>query len=691
MLIAALFAADAGAERIPVGLTFDPEVYRTPDAKRAGDNFCNTWAADDSLYVTVDDGNGWSAVSGIATEWNNRVWRLKGGPRDYTPEYLPGFPDFAMNRNWYGFGIVSVDGVLYYAISRPYAPDKRGIRLLYSPDLGKSWFRHDGTDAAADRYAEDAASMFFWNEQRLTLKFADDAPAADAIHRLPPLDPARLDAVYTEDYKVEPLADEKNGVFIDVLERQQDGPSLGWGGRSNVVTEAGVRWFIQETRRPDRKVTTRLRLKMETVRYLITMAEAPLEARCAAVTAVSRLAELPPACRLALIEIASRDARAQVRMRAVDTAADHAPLADAIPLLCRALRDPCGKVAAAARPPIERYFFPSESSVHDVEVFSVVGGREVLDRFMHNASLHVARRVHDVRPDLVTAEDLAVIEALAKPDEAPAAETLRRLPPLDPRGFETEFTAKEVREVADQEHGVLVDVPDAKPESLTGEAWRSNVVVEVEGEPGVPWFQTIWEGLRLRIRLAPETMRYLVQTPDAPHRARWIALREIHRVEGLDDDERLRLVEVASRDRNMSIRRMAILAAGRYEPVSRAIPLLCRSLCDPSADVAVEAALRFEVGSLPAEFAAIAESGPDGKPPPVRIYAYSGPPDKVAWQQYGQVLAVAERMHAVRPDLVTEEDLATITRLREKHIEALQRERMGGTDPGTGVPPAAQP
>ena len=173
LLFSLLLIATANARLVPVGLTFDSRVYRTPNAKRGGDNFCNTWAGDNNIYVNLDDGDGWRDASGIGTEWNHRVWRLKGGPEPYSPEYLHDYPDYEWGKNWYAFGIVAIDGYIYYTISRPYAVDKRGIKLLYSPDYGNSWFRHDGVGAEKDKYVEDSSTMFFWNEHMHLFSYCD--------------------------------------------------------------------------------------------------------------------------------------------------------------------------------------------------------------------------------------------------------------------------------------------------------------------------------------------------------------------------------------------------------------------------------------------------------------------------------------------------------------------------------------
>ncbi len=172
-----IVSPEASHQNIPVDLNFDPKVHRSGGKDNVirpygGDNFCNTWAANDKIYVTVDDGVGWPLESGSPViENNNRVWALEGGPEEYQPEYLPNFPNYEMKEVWYAFGIVAVDGYLYYTISTPYRPDKRGIKLLYSPDFGKNWYRHDGVIDTIDQYEENENTMFFYNEPDLLFSY----------------------------------------------------------------------------------------------------------------------------------------------------------------------------------------------------------------------------------------------------------------------------------------------------------------------------------------------------------------------------------------------------------------------------------------------------------------------------------------------------------------------------------------
>jgi Domain of unknown function (DUF4185) len=145
------------------GAVFDSTIYRTGVN---GDNWCMTWSDDGHIYTSCDDGSGWKPREEV--RYNNRVWRITGGPEKIDAEFLPGFPDYLMPDEWYGYGIVSVDGILYNFITCANANRFRqpfnGVKLIYSPDHGNTWFRHDGQGASIDPKDKSQEGMFFWQE-----------------------------------------------------------------------------------------------------------------------------------------------------------------------------------------------------------------------------------------------------------------------------------------------------------------------------------------------------------------------------------------------------------------------------------------------------------------------------------------------------------------------------------------------
>lgn len=108
--------------------------------------------------------------------YHNRLYRILGGPGDFRRAALPGYPDFSGEEgSWFGYGIVSLDGVLYATPSK--TPDTswsgpfRGFKLLKSRDNGETWFRvdrHGGErliEPAGDARNEvNEAEMFFLEE-----------------------------------------------------------------------------------------------------------------------------------------------------------------------------------------------------------------------------------------------------------------------------------------------------------------------------------------------------------------------------------------------------------------------------------------------------------------------------------------------------------------------------------------------
>ena len=158
---------------IPTCITFHRDtLFRSPGR---GDNWCMTWAQDDSKFVSMDDGN-WL---GGPHAYSNHLYRVLGGPGDFTREDVPGYPQFIFNeQGWFGYGLVSIDGTLYSFVSKcpknHWSGPFRGVKLLKSPDHGQTWFRVDpwGCEQFLDgwaelRYAVSDDEMFFLEESGL--------------------------------------------------------------------------------------------------------------------------------------------------------------------------------------------------------------------------------------------------------------------------------------------------------------------------------------------------------------------------------------------------------------------------------------------------------------------------------------------------------------------------------------------
>jgi hypothetical protein len=141
-----------------------------------GDNWHMTWARDDKQYAGLCDGLGWPGMP--QAFYNSRLLAVVGDPPEVKFEFLPDYPEL-LNRGenrelcrYYGFGILSIGDSIYQFLStpnRPFTePDSRfvGAKLIYSPDLGRTWHNQDGsTPVRWERWEEKSKkNMAFFEE-----------------------------------------------------------------------------------------------------------------------------------------------------------------------------------------------------------------------------------------------------------------------------------------------------------------------------------------------------------------------------------------------------------------------------------------------------------------------------------------------------------------------------------------------
>lgn len=165
----------SSASMTPVGVNFNYATLRREGHR--GDNWCLTWAADDSQITSLDDGD-WLNTQ---TRYHNMLYRINGGSANASINELSGYPAFLRSDDgWYGYGVLSVNGVLYSMVSKARGSDWddgpfNGVKMLRSFDGGNNWSRVDrnGNERTLSRYDsarnDSAASeMFFSRESART-------------------------------------------------------------------------------------------------------------------------------------------------------------------------------------------------------------------------------------------------------------------------------------------------------------------------------------------------------------------------------------------------------------------------------------------------------------------------------------------------------------------------------------------
>ncbi len=85
----------------PTGVVFHKDTLFRSDGR--GDNWCLTWAADDSQVTSMDDGDWLSA----GHRFHNHLYRIVGGPDDFQRQNIPQYPDLSGTEgSWFGYGIL---------------------------------------------------------------------------------------------------------------------------------------------------------------------------------------------------------------------------------------------------------------------------------------------------------------------------------------------------------------------------------------------------------------------------------------------------------------------------------------------------------------------------------------------------------------------------------------------------------
>lgn len=165
----------------PTGVNFHTETLKRVDDR--GDNWCITWTHEGDQVTSMCDGNWLNGKQ----HYHNHLYRIVGEAQDFTRKDIPGYPQFTYDlTGWFGYGVISIGNNLYSMVSKTpgenWSGPFRGIKMLKSPDAGKSWYRVNSLGEERfldpwDNTARDDTSrteMFFMEESG---RFKHDAPA----------------------------------------------------------------------------------------------------------------------------------------------------------------------------------------------------------------------------------------------------------------------------------------------------------------------------------------------------------------------------------------------------------------------------------------------------------------------------------------------------------------------------------
>ena len=94
-LLAITFAdSDRAVRQIPTGIIFHKDTLYRSDAR--GDNWCITWAADNSQITSMCDGNWLKSKH----SYHNHLYRIIGELDGFSITDIPNYPQFVSNTSW---------------------------------------------------------------------------------------------------------------------------------------------------------------------------------------------------------------------------------------------------------------------------------------------------------------------------------------------------------------------------------------------------------------------------------------------------------------------------------------------------------------------------------------------------------------------------------------------------------------
>ena len=208
---------------------------------------------------------------------------------------------------------------------------------------------------------------------------------------------------------------------------------------------------------------------------------------------------------------------------------------------------------------------------------------------------------------------------------------------------------------SDPQAGVTLRVTEG------GREGRTSGSSALEDEAGVPWIRAASvrpeESVVVRVRLTAESLRKVIPDRSFPLFARYIALRELSECRALSPDDRIDLIEQASRDPSSALRTMGFIKAGEFmarEPsrAHRIVPLSIRGLNDPCVKVAHDA-----IGPLVLFFDL--RDPETGKRYSDEI-SWIGRPEGFVKMLEGRIARVARSVHSICPEALPADRLRAV-------------------------------
>ena len=265
--------------------------------------------------------------------------------------------------------------------------------------------------------------------------------------------------------------------------------------------------------------------------------------------------------------------------------------------------------------------------------------------------------------------------------QAKGIQRFERLPPLDPEQLELDGAEDwQKRDFKDEKLKIAIVVTeyDQGPEDADtpesprrGNPFQSEIAEDAAGShPRRQRWHTdgsasytrvgnrrIGTDAKLYMRYDLDTFEAVIRDRDYVLWPRYAALRDMYDF-GFSPEKQLELITCASADRRSAMRTMAMHKATEYAFQEKAVPLYVRALSDPTLKVASIAASSLE------HFFDLRRPAGKERPRFRRGGGWGGAGARLRREEQ-DVVRVAESVHAIRPDLITEADLEII-RTRER-------------------------